>query len=109
MELKNIQDYIGENKINVSLNFDDATKSVDALKDKYENTVNRFYNEHDQSLSDERQNLTDEYKKISDWHLDDYETQIKNGTVQTKFGNVDMDKRTILHWSDELKKLTPMP
>lgn len=102
--IKNIQDYIGENKINVSLNFDDATKSVDALKDKYENTVNRFYNEHDQSLSDERQNLTDEYKKISDWHLDDYETQIKNGTVQTKFGNVDMDKRTILHWSDELKK-----
>ena len=102
--IKNIQDYIGENKINVSLNFDDATKSVDALKDKYENTVNRFYNEHSQSLSDEKQNLEDEYGKISAWHLDDYETQIKNGTVQTKFGNVDMDKRTILHWSDELKK-----
>lgn len=102
--IKNIQEYVSENKINVSLNFDDATKSVDALKDKYENTVNRFYNEHSQSLSNEKQNLTDEYKKISDWHLDDYETQIKNGTVQTKFGNVDMDKRTILHWSDELKK-----
>lgn len=62
--IKNIQDYIGENKINVSLNFDDATKSVDALKDKYENTVNRFYNEHDQSLSDERQNLQMNIKDI---------------------------------------------
>ena len=49
-------------------------------------------------------NLQNEYKKISDWGLDDYAEQIKNGTIQSKFGNVDMDKRTIIHWSDELKQ-----
>lgn len=48
--------------------------------------------------------LSDESKKITDWGLDEYEKQIKDGTVQTKFGNVDMDKRTIIHWSDELKQ-----
>lgn len=49
-------------------------------------------------------NLQNEYKKISDWGLDDYADQIKNGTIQSKFGNVDMDKRTIIHWSDKLKQ-----
>lgn len=48
--------------------------------------------------------LEKEYQKISAWGLDDYADQIKNGTIQTKFGNVDMDKRTIINWSDELKQ-----
>lgn len=51
-----------------------------------------------------QQNLEDEYAKISEWGLDDYADQIKDGTIQTKFGNVDMDKRTIIQWSDELKQ-----
>lgn len=55
----------------------------------------------DNSITD---GLKEEYQKISDWGLDDYADQIKNGTIQSKFGNVDMDKRTIIHWSDELKK-----
>ena len=50
------------------------------------------------------ENLQNEYKKISDWGLDNYADQIKNNTIQSKFGNVDMDKRTIIHWSDELKQ-----
>ena len=55
----------------------------------------------DNSITD---GLKEEYQKISDWGLDDYADQIKNDTIQSKFGNVDMDKRTIIHWSDELKK-----
>ena len=75
----------------------------------YQDTINRFKNDSDkkqdkQKLKEAEQNLEDEYKKISDWGLDDYADQIKNNTIQTKFGNVDMDKRTIIHWSDELKQ-----
>ena len=57
-----------------------------------------------QTLKEDKKALKDEYKKISDWGLDNYADQIKNKTIQTKFGNVDMDKRIIIHWSDELKK-----
>ena len=48
--------------------------------------------------------LDDEYQKIQDWGLEDYADKIKNGTIQSVFGNVDMDKRTIITWSDELKQ-----
>lgn len=84
-------------------------KNVDEdLQQSYEDTINRFKNniteDQTQQLEDAKQNLEDEYKKISDWGLDDYADKIKNGTIQSKFGNVDMDKRTIIHWSDELKQ-----
>ena len=48
--------------------------------------------------------LEEEYQKAIDWGLKPYLEEIKNGTVQSVFGNVDMDKRTIITWSDELKK-----
>lgn len=51
-----------------------------------------------------QENLQDEYVKIEKWGLSDYADQIKNGTIQSVFGNVDMDKRTIITWSDELKQ-----
>lgn len=84
-------------------------KNVDEdLQQSYEDTINRFKSnitkDQTQQLEDAKQNLKDEYQKISDWGLDDYADQIKNDTIQTKFGNVDMDKRTIIHWSDELKQ-----
>jgi hypothetical protein len=84
-------------------------KDVDEeLQKSYNDTINRFKTtitkEQAQQLEDAKQNLEDEYLKISDWGLDDYIDQIKNGTIQTKFGNVDMDKRTIIHWSNELKQ-----
>lgn len=97
-------------------------KNVDEdLQQSYDDTINRFksdtsdssskeldslnkqLDEQTQSLADAKENLQNEYDKISDWGLDDYADQIKNNTIQTKFGNVDMDKRTIIHWSDELK------
>ena len=51
-----------------------------------------------------QENLQNEYEKIQQWDLGDYEDKIKNGTIQSKFGNVDMDKRTIINWSNELKQ-----
>ena len=57
-----------------------------------------------QTLKENKKALKGEYKKISDWRLDNYAAEIKDGTVQSKFGNIDMDKRIIIHWSDELKK-----
>lgn len=57
-----------------------------------------------QQLSDYRQALNEEYKKIDEWGLGDYADEIKDGTLQTVFGNVDMDKRTIINWTDELKE-----
>lgn len=49
-------------------------------------------------------NYQDEKQKIADWGLNDYADDILNQTMQTKFGNIDMDKRAIITWSDELKK-----
>lgn len=57
-----------------------------------------------QQLGDARANLENEYRKLSDWGLDEYAEKVKDGTIQSVFGNVDMDKRTIITWSDELKQ-----
>ena len=57
-----------------------------------------------EELKEAQENLQNEYQKIKDWGLEDYSEEIKNRTIQSMFGNVDMDKRTIIEWSDELKK-----
>lgn len=46
--------------------------------------------------------LNNELQKLTNWGLEDYSDQIKNGTLH-QFGNIDMDKRVILEWSQELK------
>lgn len=86
--------------------------SSDAEK-LYDKTVKRFKagsNSKKKNLDEAEQNLQNEYDKITgkngqrNFQLGAYEKQIKNGTLQSKFGNVDMDKRTIIEWSNELKK-----
>ena len=57
-----------------------------------------------EELKEAQENLQNEYQKIKDLGLEDYSEEIKNRTIQSMFGNVDMDKRTIIKWSDELKK-----
>ena len=91
--VKDYEDTINRFKSDAS---DSSSKELDSL--------NKQLDEQIQSLTDAKENLQNEYGKISDWGLDDYADQIKNNTIQTKFGNVDMDKRTIIHWSDELKQ-----
>lgn len=56
------------------------------------------------ALQSAKENLEEEYTKIFDWDLDKYASKIQDGSIQTKFGNVDMDKRTIIKWSNELKQ-----
>lgn len=78
--------------------FDDVGNSLDTNAIK----VNDFKN----SVKDMFQGgIDEEYKKIKDWGLDKYEDQIKNGTLPTTFGNVDMDNRKVIKWNtDELEK-----
>lgn len=83
-------------------------KDVDEkLKQSYENIINRFSTnpKTSRAIDEAKENLSFEYQKISDWGLDDYADQIKNDTIQTKFGNVDMDKRQIIDWNiDNIEK-----
>lgn len=101
-----IQDYDAQNSfVDFSkwFEFDDAEiiKSANDAKNRIQSVLSK----EGISVNDNSQeNLQSEYEKISNWGLDDYADQIKNNTIQTKFGNVDMDKRTIIHWSDELKQ-----
>lgn len=49
-------------------------------------------------------NLLNEQKKIEDWGLSEYGDAFNGDSFsQKKFGNVDMDKRAILEWNEELK------
>lgn len=78
--------------------FDDVGNSLDTNAIK----VNDFKN----SVKDMFQGgIDEEYKKIKGWGLDKYEDQIKNGTLPTTFGNVDMDNRKVIKWNtDELER-----
>lgn len=109
--LQQITDYFnnlfGEDNV-ITLTLKPQIEETDSLKQSRDNVANQFEKtlteKQNQQLNDVKQNLQDEYQKISDWGLDDYANQIKNGTIQSTFGNVDMDKRTIIQWSDELKQ-----
>lgn len=71
-------------------------RAVDYAKDKFKSKPI--------DITPYQEALDDEYQKIQDWGLEDYADKIKNGTIQSVFGNIDMDKRTIITWSDELKQ-----
>ena len=121
--IEEVQNYAKNKKIDVPFDFTDATGSVEDLQKSYEDTINRFksdtsdssskeldslnkqLDEQTQSLTDAKENLQNEYNKISDWELDDYADQIKNGTLPSQFGNVDMDNRQIIDWNiDNIEK-----
>ena len=42
-----------------------------------------------------------EYQKIEEWGLGDYAQQLKDHTIDSVFGNVDMNKRTIINWNQQ--------
>ena len=79
------------------------------LQNAYDSVINRFKHNTDEKSQNEYKNqkkeledaLQDEYKKIDDWGLDKYKDQIINGTLQSKFGNIDMDNRTIINWTKD--------
>lgn len=48
--------------------------------------------------------LQDEYKKLEEEGFGDLANDFERGLMQSKFGNVDMDKRAIIEWSNKLKQ-----
>lgn len=101
--LQAIQSYCDENGIVIPIESPD----IDTLETQYQNAIEyakKNLKEESADLSEYQQNLQNEYQKVQDWGLGDYEQDIKNGTIQSIFGNVDMDKRTIISWSDKLKQ-----
>ena len=73
--------------------------------------LDRIHKENPKS-SDERtkkykealENLHSEYKKISDWGLDDYADKIKDGSVQSQYGNVNMNNRNVIQYDESYIK-----
>lgn len=119
MSSKEVQDLLNEQLSYLKyIDFDSwADQNITRIlnKDSFKDIGKALKAKIEEGLSDEdilqafnsngiTEGLEEEYQKISDWGLDDYAEQIKNGTIQTVFGNVDMDKRTIINWSDELKQ-----
>lgn len=84
-----------------------ANRFKDVLEGKGTSKGDSIFDENYERYSDAYQNLLDEQQKIEDWGLSSFgNVYDKSGYsfTQTKFGNVDMDKRTIIKWSDTLKK-----
>lgn len=98
--------------------FDNVQSSVEGVVEKYPEYKSMFdeisttldestikANDFKDAVKDMFEDgLNEEYQKIKDWGLDKYETQIKNGTLQSVFGNVDMDHRNVINWTlDEIE------
>lgn len=106
-----------------------ASKEQKALIKKYNNLVKKenaisttetvvtgtsskeVDNTSSQAYKDAKANLKNEFSKLAEWGLGEYKKALnskyvkgKDTFVQTVFGNVDMDKRTIITWSNKLKK-----
>lgn len=86
----------------------EAEQNAQKLADTYQKTINRFPTNKaitQQDVTDAKAAVQEEYDKIHDWGLDSYADQIKNGTIQSKYGNVDMDNRQIINWNiDNIEK-----
>ena len=86
----------------------EAEQNAQKLSDTYQKTINRFPTNKaitQQDVTDAKAAVQEEYDKIHDWGLDSYADQIKNGTIQSKYGNVDMDNRQIINWNiDNIEK-----
>lgn len=110
--LETVQSYCNENGITVPINFTDSEQTIDDLEAQYQCAVDFAKDKFGESieietqfLNEAKENLENEYKKVSEWGFDnDYIEWLKNDTIRTVFGNVDMDKRTIITWSDELRQ-----
>lgn len=86
------------------VNSPEFQESLDKQKEAISKKNAETLSELEDQYSEARQTIADEYQKISKLGLDDYADDIKSGAIQSQFGNVDMDKRTIIEWSDELKQ-----
>jgi hypothetical protein len=74
---------------------EDAQKYLTGTSDGIKDDVQSV----SQTIADSEQALKEENDKIHEWGLDDYADKIRNGTIQSKYGNVDMDDRQIIDWN----------
>lgn len=105
--LEIIKIYCEENGIEIPIAITDSEKEINELEAQYQRAVDYAKDKFKSKpidITPYQEALDDEYQKIQDWGLEDYANKIKNGTIQSVFGNIDMDKRTIITWSDELKQ-----
>lgn len=86
------------------VNSPEFQKTLDKQKEKLLKTNAKTLSDIENQYSEARQTIAAKHQKISELGLDDYADDIKSGAIQSQFGNVDMDKRAIIEWSDELKQ-----
>ena len=100
--IKKIADYIGTDaeSLKKGLGYDVA----DDISQQYNNIIEEATKKSkEEAIKDAEKNLQDEYDKISssEFNLGKYKDQIKNGTLPSQYGNVDMDNRQIIDWNIE--------
>ena len=100
--IKKIADYIGTDaeSLKKGLGYDVA----DNISQQYNNIIEEATKKSkEEAIKDAEKNLQDEYDKISssEFNLGKYKDQIKNGTLPSQYGNVDMDNRQIIDWNIE--------
>ena len=74
------------------------------MEEDISDTAVKSYKESSRSLDeyyDKLMALEKEYEKIDDWGLSRYADRLKKNQVQHIFGNVDMDKRTVIKWNED--------
>ena len=59
--------------------------------------------ENQQKQTEYQKAISAEYQKLHNWGLDKYKADIQEDKIQHKFGNVNMDMRTAIVWTQELK------
>ena len=105
--------------------YDEGNVSAETIRDYFDSLFASFESENEeialrvklkteitnddsevQKVIDACENLKDEQNKLTEWGLTKYGNVYDtsgNSFIQRQFGNVNMDKRTIITWSDELK------
>lgn len=99
--IKKIADYIGTDaeSLKKGLGYDVA----DNISQQYNNIIKEATKKSkEEAIKDAEKNLQDEYDKISssEFNLGKYKDQIKNGTLPSQYGNVDMDNRQVIDWNN---------
>lgn len=96
------------------LGLDDTKSWIDSLSpqevilaasDEFKEEVENSAKNYSITLEDAKKNLEDEYEKLQDWGLGGYEDALKNGTMSSVLGNIDMDDRVLINWTEsEIEK-----
>ena len=83
--IKEVQNYVKDKKIDIPLDFTDATDNVKGLQESYTNTINRFKSSEESSLDE----LTTKYQEAIDKRKELY-------SGENYVGNVDINNRPVV-------------